>query len=80
MTNRKRRKYRKGIKLSENTYNVCDVNKVNEKRYDSKLTERNWDVAVNTIERNESEINDETYKWSITKNIMQRNLTEYELR
>ena len=38
-------------------------------------------MLLRTLKRNESNINDETYKNDLkTKEIMPRNLTEYELR
>ena len=60
----------------------CDLNKVERKRvpWQTKLNETEM-MLLRTLKRNESNINDETYKNDLkTKEIMPRNLTEYELR
>ena len=60
----------------------CDLNKVEGKRvrWQTKLNETEM-MLLRTLKRNESNINDETYKNDLkTKEIMPRNLTEYELR
>ena len=61
---------------------MCDLNKVEGKRvrWQTKLNETEM-MLLRTLKRNESNINDETYKNDLkTKEIMPRNLTEYELR
>ena len=58
------------------------MNKVERKRvpWQTKLNETEM-MLLRTLKRNESNINDKTYKNDLkTKEIMPRNVTEYELR